>query len=133
MIAALIGISSALLVILVFTILKPFNKKIIYAHMLTGIGFLYVGFVWTDTADVIINSIQAVFFLFLAYFGMRGSIYLLAAGYFLHGGWDLVYPFFRNPLHIPPHYDWFCSTLDFVLGIYIVVFKKQFTGKIVIS
>lgn len=133
MTAAIIGISSALLIILIFTLLKTFNKKILYAHILTGIGFLYVGFVWTDSQDVIVNSIQAVFFLFIAYYGMQGSIYLLAAGYFLHGCWDIAYPFFRDPGLIPPHYDLFCSTLDFVLAIYILLFKNQFTGKKVIS
>lgn len=129
MTAAIIGISSALIIILVFTILKNFNKKMLYSHILTGIGFLYVGFVWIDSQSVIVNAIQAVLFLLIAYYGMRGSIYLLAAGYILHGCWDIAYPFFRNSLLVPPHYDLFCSTLDFVLGIYILLFKKQFTNK----
>jgi hypothetical protein len=133
MTAAIIGISSALLIILVFTILKNFNKKMLYSHILTGIGFLYVGFVWIDPQSVIVNAIQAIFFLIIAYYGMRGSIYLLAAGYFLHGSWDIVYPFFRNPELIPPHYDLFCSTLDFVLGLYILLFKNQFRDYKVIA
>ncbi len=133
MTAAIIGISSALLIILVFTIFKNFNKKMLYAHILTGIGFLYVGFVWKDAESIIINAIQAICFLIIAYYSMHRGIYLLAAGYFLHGTWDIVYPFFRNPELIPPHYDLFCSTLDVVLGIYILLFKNQFTAKRVIS
>lgn len=126
MIAALIGVSSALIIILLFLILKQFDRKTIYGLMLTGIAFLYVGFVWSDIQSVIINAIQAVLFLFLAYYGVKKRIYILALGYFLHGSWDIAYPFFRDPALIPPHYDLFCSTLDFVLCAYILVFKRHF-------
>lgn len=126
MIAALIGVSSALIIILLFLILKQFDRKTIYGLMLSGIAFLYVGFVWSDIQSVIINAIQAVLFLFLAYYGVKKRIYILALGYFLHGSWDIAYPFFRDPALIPPHYDLFCSTLDFVLCAYILVFKRHF-------
>lgn len=126
MIAALIGVSSAFIIILLFLLLKQFDRKLIYGLMLSGIGFLYVGFVWSDIPSVIINAIQAVLFLFLAYYGVKKGIYILALGYFLHGSWDIAYPFFRDPALIPPHYDLFCSTLDFVLCAYILVFKKHF-------
>lgn len=126
MTAAIIGVASAFIIILLFLLLKQFDRKLIYGLMLSGIGFLYVGFVWTDIPSVIINAIQAIFFLFLAYYGVKKGIYILALGYFLHGSWDIAYPFFRDPALIPPHYDFFCSTLDFVLCAYILVFKKHF-------
>jgi hypothetical protein len=129
MTAALIGISSGFLVILVFGFLRSFNKKLIYGLILSGIGFLYVGFVWADPQSVVINSIQAVVFVIIAYFGIKRNLYILAAGYFLHGAWDLIYPFFRDPKLIPPQYDLFCSTLDFVIGIYIILFKRLFLDK----
>lgn len=125
MIAAIIGVSSAFIIILMFVLLGQFDKKLIYGLILSGIGFLYVGFVWTDIHSVIINAIQAVFFLFLAYYGVKKSVYLLGFGFFLHGSWDIAYTFFRDPALIPPHYDMFCSTLDFVLCMYIIVFKKH--------
>ena len=125
--AAIIGISSGLLVIFLFIILKRFDKKLIYGQILTGIGFLYVGFVWTDLKDLVINSIQAILFLFIAYYGVKKNIYLLAFGFFLHGCWDITYTFFRDPGLIPPHYDLFCLTIDFVMGIYILAFKQHFT------
>jgi hypothetical protein len=127
MIAAIIGVSSAISIIVLFLVLRQFDKTTIYGLILSGIGFLYVGFVWTDIHSVVINAIQAIVFLFIAYYGVKKSTYVLALGYFLHGSWDIVYPFFRDPNLIPPHYDMFCSTLDFVICIYIIAFKKHLT------
>ena len=45
----IIGISSGLLVILIFALLKRIDKPTIYGLILSGIGFLYVGFTWSDT------------------------------------------------------------------------------------
>ncbi len=87
MIHAIIGISSGLLIILLFGILKQFDKKIIYGLILCGIGFLYVGYVWTDTQAMVINSVQAILFVFIAYYGIKKHIYILAAGFF--SAWNL--------------------------------------------
>ena len=59
MTAAIIGISSGLLIIFLFVILKRFDKKIIYGLILCRIGFLYVGYAWMDLQALVINSIQA--------------------------------------------------------------------------
>ncbi len=124
--SAIIGISSGLLIILLFSILKQLDKMVMYGLILSGIGFLYVGFVWTDIGALIVNAIQAMLFIFLAYFGIKKSVYILVLGYFLHGCWDLAYDLFAEPGLIPPNYDLFCSTLDFIVGAYILVFKNQF-------
>jgi len=133
MTAIIIGISSGLLTIFLLALLKQLDKRLLYGLILAGIGFLYVGFVWTDLNQLVGNSIQAILFVFLAYYGVKRSIYILAAGYFLHGAWDLVYDLMASPGLIPPHYDWFCSTLDFTIGIYIVLFKRNFEMKKVLS
>jgi len=133
MTAIIIGISSGLLTIFLLALLKQLYKRLLYGLILAGIGFLYVGFVWTDLNQLVGNSIQAILFVFLAYYGVKRSIYILAAGYFLHGAWDLVYDLMASPGLIPPHYDWFCSTLDFTIGIYIVLFKRNFEMKKVLS
>ena len=133
MTSAIIGISSGLLIILLFGILKQFDKKVIYGLILSGIGFLYVGFAWTDLQALIVNSIQAVVFLFLAYYGIKKSVYILAAGYFLHGCWDIAYHFFNEPGLIPPHYDLFCLSIDFTIGIYLAVLNKRLPAKKIIS
>ena len=46
--AVIVGISSGLLIILLIAFLKQLDKKVIYGLILSGIGFLYVGFVWAD-------------------------------------------------------------------------------------
>jgi hypothetical protein len=117
----LIGISSALLQIVLFELLKQFKKDHIYALTLSGIGFLYVGFTWTNTPTVIIASIQAITFSLIAYYGLVKNSYILAAGYFLHGLWDISYNIWQDASLIPPHYDWFCMSLDFTVGIYLTL------------
>jgi hypothetical protein len=133
MTSVIIGISGGLLLILLFSILKQFDKKVIYGLILSGIGFLYVGFTWTDISSLIITALQAVFFLFFAYYGVKRNLYFLAAGYFLHGLWDLAYNFFQLPNLIPPHYDFFCLFIDFLIGIYLLIINKQFPAKKIIS
>lgn len=123
----IIGIIGALAQILLFEFLKQFNKNSIYALTLAGIGFLYVGFTWTAIPTVFITSIQAIIFVLIAYFGLVKNTYILATGYFLHGLWDIIYPFWGDTALIPPHYDWFCMSLDFTVGIYLIfkVLKKK--------
>ena len=125
MTAAFIGITSGLFIILVFVLLKQFNKLLIYGLILSGIGFLYVGFAWSDSRALIINSVQAILFVFIAYYGIKKSLVILAAGYFLHGTWDLLYHMFQDPGLIPPHYDLFCMSLDFVIGFYLLAIKYK--------
>jgi len=130
MVAALIGILSGLLVILTIGILKRLNKPVIYGLILSGIGFLYVGFTWMNTQALVVNCIQAVFFLFLAYFGIKKNIYILIAGYFLHGSWDLLYNLFPNTNLIPPHYDLFCLSIDFTIGFYLFFIRSPLKHEI---
>lgn len=125
MIPVIIGISSGLFIILLIGILNQLDKKIIYGLILTGIGFLYVGYAWTDLQTLIINSVQAVIFLLISYYGVKKSLYILAAGYFLHGSWDLVYGLFPGSNLIPPHYDLFCLSIDFTIGFYILMIKYR--------
>jgi hypothetical protein len=125
MIPALIGISSGLLVILVIAAFRQLDKPVIYGLILSGIGFLYVGFTWSDTTALVICSVQAIFFLFIALFGIKKSLYILAAGYFLHGIWDLAYDLFPPSNLIPPRYDLFCLSIDFTIGAYLLVIQNR--------
>lgn len=61
MTATLIGISVGLLQIVTFELLKKFEKDKIYALTLSAIGFLYVGFTWTDITTFIISGISTTF------------------------------------------------------------------------
>lgn len=128
----IIGILSGFLIIVLLVFFKYPEKKIIYGLILSGIGFLYVGFVWQNLQLLVLNSIQAVVFLFLAYYGIKKNIFILAMGFFLHGCWDIVYNYMIVPGLIPPHYDLFCLSLDFTICAYLVVLNKQFLVKKII-
>jgi hypothetical protein len=123
----LIGIASGVLTISTIGLLRKLDKRIIYGLILSGIGFLYVGFTWSDLKSVVITSVQAIIFLFISYFGIKKSLYIVAAGYFLHGIWDLAYDLFPDNHLIPPHYDLFCLSIDFTIGFYLIAI--QYKGK----
>lgn len=125
MIALIIGVLSGIFIILLFALLKQYDKPVVYGLILSGIGFIYIGFTWTDLVSLIIASIQALIFLALAYFGTKKSLHVLAIGYVLHGCWDIVYSVFDNPGLIPPEYDIFCLTFDLVIGIYLFVLSRK--------
>lgn len=126
--AALIGFLGGFAIIILFTLLKKFDKKIIYGLILTSIGFLYVGYTWSDLTLFIINSLQAIVFLFIAYFGITRSVNWLIAGYFLHGAWDFLFSYFFSTPLMPPQYDFFCLTIDWVIGFYLLIIKNQLMG-----
>ena len=125
MLAAIVGISGGLLVILLFTLLKKYDKPSVYGLILTGIGFIYIGFTWTDQSSLIITCVQALAFLAISYFGTRKSLAILGIGYVLHGCWDIAYDFFDTPGLIPPDYDIFCLSIDWVMGIYLLVYARK--------
>jgi hypothetical protein len=126
MIPLLIGIATGVLTIVIVSILKNVNKPVIYGLILSGIGFLYVGFTWMDFDQLVITIIQAIVFVFLAHSGIKRSIYILAAGYFLNGLWDLGYKYLASDQLIPPHYDIFCMAVDFIIGGFLVISKNRF-------
>lgn len=125
MIAVIIGIVSGLATILIIGLLKKLDKPAMYGLVLSGIGFLYVGYTWTDLQALVMTALQAIFFLFLAYFGIKKHINFLIAGYFLHGSWDVVYDLFPSSNLIPPHYDLFCLSIDFTIGFYLLLIKQR--------
>jgi hypothetical protein len=120
MISLIVGLSSSILLVILLVMLKQFEKQLIYGMILVGIGFIYIGFSWSDLTSLIITSVQAFVFLLLAYFGTKKNTYILALGYFLHGGWDIGYSLFDKAGLVPPHYDVFCLSFDFIIGIYLL-------------
>lgn len=121
--ATLIGIAIGFAAILFIALWRGFDKRILYGLTLTGIGFLYVGFSWSDPLSLGINLIQAVCFVFLSYYGIKKHPSILAAGYFLHGLWDLGYSYLHLPPLTPPHYDLFCLAVDVTIGIYLWIMQ----------
>lgn len=127
--ALMIGITSSLATLLLVTLFKRIDKNIFFGLILAGIGFLYVGFTWTDIQTEFLNIPQAIFFLLLAYYGIKKNPNFLTAGYFLHGLWDIVYSQLANKSLIPPHYDLFCSSYDFIVGVYLLVVKPPIINR----
>ena len=125
MIATLIGLVSSLVTILIFTFLKRIDKNTIYGLILMAIGFLYIGYTWTDFETAILSFMQAMFFMVLAYLGIKRNYWFLVAGYFLHGLWDMLYPLVANPDLLPPDYDYFCLTYDFIVGFYLWILNYR--------
>jgi hypothetical protein len=125
MTALAIGIVSGLLIIGFIALFKNLNNASVYALILTGIGFLYVGFTWTDLPTAIACGFQAVAFLFIAYFASQKSLFYLGGGYLLHGLWDLAYPRFASPELLPPDYHLFCMAADFVIGFYLIFLSQK--------
>ena len=123
MLGILIGAISGIITILAIAILKGLQKPTIYGLILAGIGFLYPGFTWSDPFALLINSIQAVFFLILAYYGIQKGLHITAFGFFLHGIWDIVYHLFSDLNLIPPQYPQFCSSLDITIGFYLIYLR----------
>lgn len=117
----LIGIVSGLFLVGALALIKKTEQPIFYGLTLTAIGFLYVGFTWSDFHSFIICCLQALFFVFFSYLGIRKNGYYMAAGYFLHGLWDIGYDLLPLPDLRPPHYDLFCLSIDFTMGIFLVL------------
>ena len=90
----LIGICVAIGITLFLETSKQFNKKIIATLTLTGIAFIYVGFVWQNVAELIIVSVSVIFFIFLSYYGFTKNYKYIILGLILHGLWDLIFPHF---------------------------------------
>lgn len=125
MIPALIGVSVGILTILLATFVGKENQKVMYGLVLAGIGFLYVGFTWTDYTQLAVTIAQSFVFLLLAYYGATRSVTILGIGFLVHGIWDLLYHQFTSIHLLPPHYDIFCLVVDVVTGGYILVFRKR--------
>ena len=119
--ALIIGTSLGFVSILFSRLLKQIDEPLFYGLMLALIGALYVGFTWTDTTSFIINCIQCFFFGTLAYLGIKRNAYLLAAGFVLHGIFDIIYSLFPLSDLRPPHYDVFCISVDWVIGVYLFI------------
>ena len=126
MLPLLIGVSTGILAVVLINILSRKNRLIYYGLILTGIGFLYVGYTWTDLPQLIATIIQAFAFMVCAYYGITRNINFLILGYFLHGVWDFLYDYFTTQQLIPPHYDIFCLAVDFTMGAYLLVYRNRF-------
>lgn len=120
----LAGLVGALLTAVVFLFFK--DKKLLFAIVLAAIGFLYVGFNWSDSTLLTASVIQAIIFLLLAYYGYQGNALLLVAGYFLHGLFDLVFHWLGDARLMPPDYDLICLGYDWAIAAYLFYLIRKY-------
>lgn len=130
MTGAIIGISLGLLIILSTAFIKSLDRSAFYGLILSGIAFLYVGFTWTDLTAGVTSGLQVIFFVLFTYYGLKTNLYVLGIGYFLHGLWDMAYPYFLSSSLLPPQYDAFCISIDFVMGFYLVAVQYRSRNKL---
>ena len=84
--------------------------------ILTGIGFIYVGFAGDDTPLLIVNGTQAMVVWLLAYGGLRKNPMLIPLGLLLHAAWDLGYHYLVDGTGIPEGYEMYCVVVDLGLA-----------------
>ena len=130
--AIIIGIITGIVAVISINLLKRFNRPLLYALVLSGIAYLYVGYNWSDTVLLVVCAIQSVVFVLVACAGVQKSLLILAAGYFLHGVWDLLFDLLPATGLMPPHYDLFCLSVDFTMGIYLVILHYK-TEKTIVT
>lgn len=96
-----------------------------FAIFLTGIAAVYVGFAFSSgrKQDILIEIPHFVLYLILALFSLRGMPYLLVAGYFWHGIWDLIhYPKISIvKTKVPNWYIYGCVLYDWVIAVFILI------------
>lgn len=122
--AILAGLLGALLTTVVFLFFR--DKKLLFSIVLAAIGFLYIGFNWSDSTLLTVSVVQAVVFLLLAYYGYQGSALLLVAGYFLHGLFDLGFHFLADTRLMPPEYDMICLGYDWAIAAYLFYLIRKY-------
>ena len=118
-----IGLALAVLAIFVFGMAAPVVALQLYALLLAYTACLYAGAALSDGKPFWLSlevGMSAVVF-GCAFLGVWQSSRWLAAGYVVHGAWDLCH----HPKRIRTRVvDWFppiCATFDFAVAIYIAV------------
>lgn len=124
-----IGIISALVLIIIARRSEPGLEKRLYAAGLLIAALIYVGFASLRGASLEWNAIElaglAVFTL-VAVLGLKVSTIFLAAGWAVHGLWDALLHLKQHTAFVPDWYPVICLGFDLVVAIYIAArFKSQ--------
>ncbi|TMI78135.1 MAG: hypothetical protein E6H10_17705 [Bacteroidetes bacterium] len=117
-----IGLITTIVIIALVEILKFLEKRLIGALTLVGIAFIYIGFSWNDILSLTYAILGAAVFFVLSYFGYKNNFILIILGLFLHGIWDILFPYFSSTA--PEGYGIFCLTIDFLLAMYFYIRVK---------
>ena len=102
-----------------------------YSVVLISLPLIYMGFgIFSDSNEVILKElIYGLPFLFVGLgcfiFGFKGSGYIVAIFWLLHGAYDLAHDKFFINSGVPVWYPVFCAAVDVVIGIYLLVIATK--------
>lgn len=99
-------------------------EKRIYAAGLFIAALIYVGFAIIGGASLnwsVIELVGLIVFTLLAVLGLKLSIWLLAAGWALHGLWDALLHVAHHEHFFPEWYPVICLGFDLIVAAYIAV------------
>ncbi|MBU3026082.1 DUF6010 family protein [Zobellia galactanivorans] len=118
-----LGIATALVIIAAIECSK-LNLRAMGALILTGIAFIYVGFVPTEFPEILFESLHAIAFLLIAYFGLTKDKNLIWIGLVFHSFWDAGH-LYHQVGYLPDGYEVFCIEVDLILAIYFYLRMKK--------
>jgi hypothetical protein len=124
-----IGLATTIAIIGFLELFKTLDKRLLGAFTLGGIGFIYVGFAWSDLPSLITTVVGVAFFLALSYLGYKRNFHFIIIGLIVHGLWDILYPLFFETA--PEGYDIFCITIDVLLAIYFFLRVRRSTAEMI--
>lgn len=102
-----------------------------YPALLASFPFFYFLFaLWINDKNALKNEFIAavVFFIIVGlYFRYRTlwAEYLLIAGFFLHGIYDLSHDMFFINMGVPSWWGVFCGLIDVFIGLYLIFHLKK--------
>ena len=133
--ALLAGIAIAVFVVARFKKTKLEKRKWVYPVLLATFPIYYWIFaVYASDYSALKSEVGiGLAFFFLAYIAYRlnsvTGLILLATGYILHGGYDVIHnSFFINP-GTPVWWPEFCGAVDVFIGVYLLYFGVSVKGR----
>lgn len=114
-------VALAVLTCLVGYWLPSYRSLDFFALLLAFIAAIYVGVALAGGSVVVIvvQSIAAVAFIFIALLGLWESPLWLVAGYFIHGLWDALHHWRRQRMALPAWYPPACLVYDWLVGGFV--------------
>lgn len=118
------AISAAVLCLLLHKLAAESYKEIL-TLLLVAIAAIYIGPVIGSSESSAYTEISfAVLLIILSIFALRGPLPILAAGYFLHGAWDVIHPALLP--HVLPHwYAPLCVGFDMTVAVYLIQIHRS--------
>ena len=124
-------IVSAVFIIWIAMICEIKKMRLAFSSLLIIIALFYVYFsllsVGVDKAVLIIELLSASAFIFLAYLGLKISLWFIVIGLILHGFYDVFHEEIFSHSVVPPWWPEYCLSFDIKIAFYVVLllFKQK--------